>query len=41
MAWRVAASNYLRESVDDLESISVAFHNPVEESFEVRSPPLK
>jgi hypothetical protein len=38
---KVPSTNWGRYSVDDFESISLTFHKPVEEPFEVTSPPLK
>jgi hypothetical protein len=38
--WKVPVSNYAQSAVDDIESITFKFHLPVEEPFEVTSPPL-
>jgi hypothetical protein len=37
----VPSTSWGRYSLDDFESISLTFHKPVEEPFEVTSPPLK
>jgi len=38
--WKILVTGYAGSPVEDIEWISFRFHLPVEEPFEVTSPPL-